>query len=170
VRHATRAILLLNQNDLPVSIRRNPSQIQVPRFVGAAPGLGSKAPSKTLKLHQNMIAGVFVFVLWLAIAVFYIACGWKIFTKAGQPGWACIIPFYNIWVMLKIVNRPGWWLLLMLIPFVSIVFGIIVVVDLAKAFGKSVGFAIFMILLGFIAYPMLAFGSAQYTRPVRAAA
>jgi hypothetical protein len=117
-----------------------------------------------------MIAGVLVLIFWLAVVVFYIACMWKIFTKAGQPGWAAIVPIYNLWVLLQIVNRPGWWLVLFLIPFVNIVIEIIVIVDLAKAFGKSVGFAVFMIFLGFIALPILALGSAQYTKPVRAAA
>ena len=63
--------------------------------------------------------------------------GWKVFTKAGQPGWAILIPFYNTYVLLKIVGRPGWWLVLMFIPLVNIVIAIIVAIDLAKSFGKS---------------------------------
>jgi hypothetical protein len=91
---------------------------------------------------------------------------WKIFTKAGQPGWACLIPFYNIYVLCKIVGRPGWWLILMLIPFVNVIIGIILCIDLAKSFGKGVGFGLGLIFLSFIFYPILGFGSAQYQGPV----
>jgi Na+/melibiose symporter-like transporter len=92
-----------------------------------------------------------------------IVAGWKVFTKAGQPGWASIIPFYNVYVMLTIVGKPGWWLLLFFIPIVNLVIGIIVTLELAKRFGKSGGFAVGLILLPFIFYLILAFGSATYT-------
>jgi hypothetical protein len=101
-------------------------------------------------------------LIGLAVVVFYIACLWTIFTKAGQPGWACLVPIYNYYVLLQIVGRPWWWLLLALVPVVNIVIGIIVIVDLAKAFGKGVGFALGLLFLGFIFYPVLAFGSATY--------
>lgn len=91
-----------------------------------------------------------------------IAAVWKVFSKAGQPGWAAIIPIFNFYVMCKVAGRPGWWLLLFLIPFVNLVIAIIVTVDIAKRFGKGVGFAIGMILLPFIFWPILGFGSAQY--------
>src|SRR6266568_8278630 len=67
----------------------------------------------------------------LAIIVLIVASLWKIFAKAGEPGWAAIIPIYNAIVLLKIVGRPLWWLLLMLIPFVGLIFAFIVVFDLA---------------------------------------
>ena len=97
-----------------------------------------------------------------------IASLWKVFTKAGEPGWAAIIPIYNTIVMLKIVGRPLWWLVLMLIPLVSLVIGIIVCIDLAKSFGKGAGFGIGIILLGFIFVPILAFGDARYVGPAAA--
>ena len=90
---------------------------------------------------------------------------WKIFVKAGQPGWAAIIPIYNAYILTKIVGRPWWWLLLMLIPFVNIVIAIILAIDLAKSFGKGGGFAVGLILLGFVFYPILAFGDARYQGP-----
>jgi hypothetical protein len=105
------------------------------------------------------------FIVWLIVAVVMIVAMWKIFDKAGKPGWAVLIPIYNIIVMLEIVGRPVWWIFLMLIPFVNFVVGIIVIVDLAKSFGKDVGFAIGMILLSFIFYPILGFGSARYLGP-----
>lgn len=106
--------------------------------------------------------GVGYIIVMLLLAAFFIACYWKIFTKAGQPGWAAIIPFYNIYVMLTIVGRPGWWLILMLIPCVNIIVGILVYLDLARVFGKGTGFAVGLILLTPIFIPILAFGDAEY--------
>ena len=63
-------------------------------------------------------------IICLVLAVISIAGTWKAFEKAGQPGWACIIPIYNTYIMLKIGGKPGWWLLLFLIPLVNIVFAI----------------------------------------------
>ena len=105
-------------------------------------------------------------IVGLLIAIIVIVAMWKIFTKAGQPGWACLIPLYNIYVLCKIVGRPGWWLILMLIPFVNVIIGIILCIDLAKSFGKGVGFGLGLIFLSFIFYPILGFGSAQYQGPV----
>ncbi len=87
---------------------------------------------------------------------------WRIFEKAGQPGWAAIIPIYNVYIMLKIAKRPGWWLILMFIPLINIIIGIIVTIDIANNFEKDTGFAIGLILLGFIFWPILAFDSSTY--------
>lgn len=112
---------------------------------------------------------IIILLIQLAIVVAVIAGIWKTFAKAGQPGWAAIIPIYNVYILLKIANRPWWWLLLMLIPLVNLVIAIIVALDIAKAFGKGTGFGIGLALLGFIFYPILGFGSATYTQPVRTA-
>ncbi len=101
-------------------------------------------------------------VLWLAIVVFFIVVQWRIFQKAGKPGWAAIIPIYNVIVYLQIVQRPVWWIILFFIPLVNIVIDIVLILDLAKSFGKSVGFAIGMMLLPIIFFPILAFGDAKY--------
>jgi hypothetical protein len=94
-----------------------------------------------------------------------IASMWKVFTKAGEPGWAAIIPIYNIIVWCKIVGRPAWWVILLLLPCINIVILFILAIDLAKSFGKGAGFGIGLALLGFIFFPILAFGSAQYIGP-----
>ena len=104
-------------------------------------------------------------IISLAICVLIIAAMWKVFTKAGQPGWASIIPIYNLYVLCKIAGRPGWWLLLMLIPFVNFIIFIVLSIDIAKSFGKGVGFALGLFFLGFIFWPILGFGSAQYHGP-----
>jgi hypothetical protein len=102
-------------------------------------------------------------VIGLIVGIVLIASFWKIFSKAGQPGWAAIIPIYNYIVWCKIVGRPAWWVLLLLICFP--IFFIILCIDLAKSFGKGTGFAIGLILLGVIFFPVLGFGSAAYQGP-----
>jgi hypothetical protein len=111
--------------------------------------------------------GMVATIIWVAFAVLMIASMWKMFTKAGKPGWAAIIPIYNLIVLLEIAGKPLWWFILMLIPFVNIVVFIMVLLSIARNFGKGVGFAIGMLLLPFIFYPMLGFGDARY-QPVAA--
>jgi len=107
-----------------------------------------------------------VFVLfYLAIIILMIASIWTIFSKAGKPGWAAIIPIYNVIVLLEIVGKPWWWLLLFLIPFANIVFLIIVIHKLSLSFGHEVGFTLGLIFLGIIFYPILGFGSSKYIGP-----
>ncbi len=105
------------------------------------------------------------FVLYLAVVVLVIASLWVIFTKAGKPGWACLIPIYNILVLLEIVGKPWWWLLLFCIPVVNFVFLIWMFNLLSIRFGKGVGFTLGLIFLGFIFLPILAFSDAKYTAP-----
>ena len=105
---------------------------------------------------------ILLILIILAIAIFLIVSYWKVFEKAGQPGWGVLIPIYNIYLLLEIAGRPGWWLILYLIPFVNFIIAIIVNIDIAKNFGKDTGFGLGLAFLGFIFYPILAFGSAQY--------
>ena len=99
----------------------------------------------------------------LAVIVLVVVAMWKVYEKADKPGWAAIIPIYNIWVLLEIAGKPGWWLILFLIPLVNLVVAIITLVALAAKFGKGAGFAIGLIFLPFIFYPILGFGDAQYS-------
>jgi cellulose synthase/poly-beta-1,6-N-acetylglucosamine synthase-like glycosyltransferase len=108
-------------------------------------------------------------IFGLLVALLLIVAMWKVFTKAGQPGWASIIPIYNLYIWCKIVGRPGWWIILLLIPFVNIIVGIVLCIDMAKSFGKGVGFGIGLALLGIIFWPILGFGSAQYQGPAASA-
>ena len=116
------------------------------------------------ELIRGLFVGVFAIVV-LATAVIVIVSMWKVFTKAGKPGWAWIIPIYGLVVLLRIVGRPLWWLLLMLIPIVNLVVTIIVCIDLAKSFGKGAGFGLGLLFLGLIFFPILGFGHARYTGP-----
>lgn len=87
---------------------------------------------------------------------------WKVFEKAGKPGWAAIVPIYNLVILLEIVRKPIWWIILLLIPFVNLIVIIILYIELAKVFGQGGGFAVGLILLGIIFIPILAFGDAKY--------
>ena len=104
-------------------------------------------------------------IICLVFVVIAIAGMWKAFEKAGQPGWGSIIPVYNSYLMLKIGGKPGWWLLLFLIPGVNIIFAIWTINMISKSFGKDEGFTIGLLLLGFIFWPILGFGEAVYQGP-----
>ena len=104
-------------------------------------------------------------VIYVAVIVFEIAALWHVFVKGGRPGWAAIIPFYNYYVLLKVVGRPGWWLILYFIPIVNIVVWLIVAIDLAKSFAKGTGYGVGVFFLAFVFVPILGFGSARYVGP-----
>ena len=91
-----------------------------------------------------------------------------IFKKAGQEGWPALIPIYSTYILLKVIGRPGWWLLLFLIPFVNIVIYIIMMNDLSKSFGHGVGFTLGLLFLSIIFLYILAFGSSTYRGPAGA--
>jgi hypothetical protein len=116
-------------------------------------------------LWALLTSGVSLFC-GLIFAILVIASMWRIFTKAGQPGWAAIIPIYNIYVLLQIVGRPGWWLILYFIPFVNIIVALIVSIDLAKSFGKSAAWGVILLFVfNIIGYLLLGFGDASYNGP-----
>ncbi len=101
-------------------------------------------------------------ILIYIILILLIISMWRIFQKAGQPGWACIIPVYNIIVFLEIVKKPWWWLFLMLIPYLQIIWIVWSINLLSKSFGKNEGFTVGLIFLSFIFFPILAFGTSEY--------
>lgn len=106
-----------------------------------------------------------VIIFVLAFAVLMIAAMWKIFEKAGKPGWAAIIPIYNIITLLEIVGKPWWWIFLWIIPIVNYVFIIWTYNMLSKSFGKDEGFTAGLVFLSFIFLPILGFGDAKYQGP-----
>jgi hypothetical protein len=108
--------------------------------------------------------GIFLIPI-IILSVVMIIAHWKIYEKAGKPGWAAIIPIYNIIVLLEIVGKPVWWIILFLIPCVNIIFAVWTVNLLSKSFGQSEGFTVGLLLLGIVFYPMLAFGNYQYLGP-----
>ena len=108
------------------------------------------------------VGGAIGTLISLAFVVGIIAGFWKTFEKAGKPGWGAIIPLYNIILLLEIAGKPIWWIILFFIPLVNLIVAILVSIEVAKKFGKDVGFGLGLAFLGFIFYPILGFGSAQY--------
>ena len=106
--------------------------------------------------------GLVTVLISLMVAVVVILGYWKTFDKAGQPGWAALIPFFNIYVLCRVAGRPGWWLILFFIPLVSFVIYIIVCLDIAAKFGKGTLFAIGLIFLAPIFFLILGFDSSTY--------
>ena len=109
-----------------------------------------------------MVIGCMFWLFWLAVVVVTVAGMWKVFVKAGKPGWAAIIPIYNAIVLAEICGKPILWGILTLIPCVGIVVVVLLCLELAKKFGKEPVYGIGLALLGPIFWPMLGFGSAQY--------
>jgi Family of unknown function (DUF5684) len=108
------------------------------------------------------LGAIFMIVMLALTALFFVGF-WKVFTKAGQPGWAALIPFYNAYILTKIAGRPGWWVLMLMIPFVNIAFGILLAIDIAKAFGQGAAFGVVLLfLLSGIGYLVLGFGDYRY--------
>jgi len=113
--------------------------------------------------EEAAAGGGFSSIIGLLVAVLVIAGMWKVFTKAGKPGWAAIIPIYNVVVLLQIAGKPLWWIVLLFIPIVNFVIAVMVMISLAKAFGKGTGFALGLLFLSPIFIPILGFSDAQYT-------
>ena len=112
------------------------------------------------------IGGTMMMIVCLVIAVVFLIGFWKVFVKAGQPGWACIVPIYNIYILMKIIGKPGWWVILCYIPFVNIVILIIVSIALAKCFGRSPAFGVFLLFfLSIVGYLIIGFGNDRYLGP-----
>ena len=110
-----------------------------------------------------MIIAALLFVLiYIGIIVLMITSVWKVFTKANQPGWAAIVPIYNIIIMLEVAKKPTWWVAMYFIPIANFIFMIMTLNGLSKNFGKDEGFTVGMVFLGIVFWPILAFGNAQY--------
>lgn len=106
-------------------------------------------------------------LLGLLYIVVIVVSMWKLYNKAGQPGWTSLIPIYNYVVLLRIINRPIWWIFMLLVPIVNVIFYAIMVIDLAKVFGKGTGFGVLLLIFPYITFPILAFSSsAEYSEPV----
>ena len=107
---------------------------------------------------------IMMWFFWIVFAVLMIASMWRVYTKAGKPGWACIVPFYNWIVLLEITGRPLWWLaIIIFLPPIGI---FLVYLDLARTFGKDPLFGVALFFLPFVFFPILAFGESQYLGPI----
>ncbi len=125
------------------------------------------AASEVVHLDPTMIAGIVLailvaFAIGLVLIGLIIAGQWKIYQKAGYPGWTAIVPFYNCVIQLRMTNRPLWWVVLLFVPIVNIVLFVLMTRRTAGVFGKGTGFTLGLIFLPFIFYPILGFGKASY--------
>lgn len=108
-------------------------------------------------------------IISFILAVLMVVALWKIFTKAGEPGWASIVPFYNTYVLFRIAGLNPWLFLLLLIPVVNLVIAIVVAIKLGAAFGKGGGWSFFLLVIfSVIGFLILGFGSATYRKPATA--
>lgn len=126
--------------------------------------LPSEVTTTSEAVGSGVDAAIYV-TFAIAWAVLVLIAGWKLYVKAGQQGWVAIIPIVNMFGLLKIVKRPLWWFLLLLIPFVNLIVGIILLNDLSKAFGKGIGMTLLLIFFTPIGYLVLGFGDARYQLP-----
>lgn len=113
-------------------------------------------------LATSSAVGVGLIVVYLAVVVFELAALWRVFVKAGRPGWAAIVPIYSTYVLLKLVGRSGWWMLLLVVPVVNVVSLAIVMYDLARSFRRGGGFAVGLFFLSFVFIPILGYGQSRY--------
>ncbi len=119
-------------------------------------------PMALVDYEQGVMPGPGGMLVWLAVLVLTLAGLWRVFVKAGKPGWAAIVPIYNVIVLLEISGKPIWWVVLFFIPLVNLVALVIVWVEVAHRFGRSTAFGVGASLLAFIFVPILGFGEAKY--------
>ena len=110
----------------------------------------------------------FFWVIYIAVIALFVVSMWKLFVRAGKPGWTSLIPIYNNVVMTEIAGKPLWWVLMLFVPIVNIVFAFLILYHFSKAYGKSDGFSIGVALLSIIFLPLLAFSDAKYQGPATA--
>jgi hypothetical protein len=116
------------------------------------------------------VAAGILMVYWVIVLVIAVVClvgMWKMFVKAGKPGWGAIIPFYNTYCLFEMSFGTGWLFLLLFVPCVNAVIMIVMWIKLAQAFGKGAAFGVGILFLPFIFLPMLGFGDAQFIGPVK---
>jgi len=105
-----------------------------------------------------------ILIIELVLVIIAIIGLWKLFSKAGKPGWASIVPIYNTIVMIDIAGKPLWWIILLFIPVVNIVVSILIIIGMAKNFGRGAGTALGLFFLPVIFILILGFGKAEYNR------
>lgn len=124
-------------------------------------------PEQLLGVFKGMGAGMLI--VWLAIMVFMIVSWWIVFKKAGQPGWAILIPIFNFLVILRVAEKPWWWVFSVLLaiipiagPILFLVVWVLICNAISKNFGQGAGFTVGLVLLSVVFVPILAFGDYKW--------
>ncbi len=145
-----------------------PAKRPIPKLITAPKA--NVTPAQAALLAKLGTTGVMIILVVLLIfALVMIVAQWKIYEKAGQAGWKCLVPLYNMYVMVLICGKPWWWFLLLLIPVVSVAIYLLMMLALAERFGKGPLFGVGLFFLPFICFPVLAFdGSVYLGQPVAA--
>jgi hypothetical protein len=120
-----------------------------------------------LGLFKGMGTGMLI--VWIAIMVFMIVSWWIVFKKAGQPGWAILIPIYNFLIILRVAGKPWWWVFAILLPIIPLVGLFLLLIamififhGISKNFGQGAGFTVGLVLLSVVFVPILAFGDYKW--------
>lgn len=109
-----------------------------------------------------LLMGLVFFAIWVAVMGVVVAGMWKTFVKAGHPGWAALVPIYNLWILVQMSGKEDWWIALFFFPVLNFIAVIVISMEIAQKFGKGSGFGIAMAFFPYICYPLLGFGSATY--------
>jgi Family of unknown function (DUF5684) len=117
--------------------------------------------------QQDPLITILILAVELIAAVMSVMVMWTIYERAGQPGWASLVPIYNMIVLMNVAGRPAWWFLLMGIPIVNLVIWFMICMDLAVAFDRGIPFAAGLFLVPFVFFPLMAFGEPDYVGPAR---
>jgi hypothetical protein len=161
--------LVMRNNLARLSPSATPSQPSVVGQTGNAEASATDAATEQsspfdpyLSRNSQRELGLVALVTSVVMTLFALAGIGAMFTKAGKPAWAAIVPVYNVVLLLKLAGRPLWWLLLLCIPFVNLFVFLVMSIDVAHNFGKRAAFGLGLTFLGFVFYPLLGFGSAHY--------
>lgn len=104
-------------------------------------------------------------MLILATIVLVLPGQWLALQKAGQPGWGCFVPIYNLYLLCRVTGKPGWWVLLLFVPGLNLILLCLLLHTLSRAFGFGLGMTLLQVFLPWVAYPILGFGQAEYRSP-----
>lgn len=114
---------------------------------------------------KGSIFWMIYFFIAIPVAILVLAGMWKMFRKAGKPGWAVLVPIYNIYCLFDISWGKGWIFLLLCIPIVNIAVNLIMNIKLAAAFGREKAFGIGLFILSPVFMAILGWGSDAYLGP-----
>lgn len=122
----------------------------IPLYAQSAGDFASRQAAATVSTTTSLL--ILAFVLLVIISM------WRVYERAGEPGWAVLIPFYNMYVLTKVAGLSGWWVVAMFIPLINIIALFVVSIGVARRFDRGAGFGVGLALLPMIFYPILAWG------------